>query len=170
MYARKKSVTDLTMLDVGCGCNAFGDVNVDLYVDDTEHRSGWIKGKINPKTTPNFINATCYMLPFPDNSFEVVYSRNTIEHVKDPFRMLKEMVRVSKDKIIIGCPHRYVAKHISPMHISFLNITWFVKAFQKLGLYAINCYYSEFAKYPHFMFPLIQIPEQITCSARKLTK
>lgn len=35
-------------------------------------------------------------LPFPDNSFDVVYSTNVLEHVDDPVKVLSEAVRVLK--------------------------------------------------------------------------
>ncbi|MDQ2842508.1 MAG: class I SAM-dependent methyltransferase [Acidobacteriota bacterium] len=39
-------------------------------------------------------NATGESLPFPDNSFDIVYSANVLEHTKDPELTLEESIRV----------------------------------------------------------------------------
>jgi ubiquinone/menaquinone biosynthesis C-methylase UbiE len=41
-----------------------------------------------------FVRGDAHSLPFPDNSFDVVYCRYVLEHVADPVRALKEMRRV----------------------------------------------------------------------------
>jgi len=40
-------------------------------------------------------------LPFPDNSFDICYSSNVLEHVDDPQKVINEMVRVTKSGGII---------------------------------------------------------------------
>ncbi len=35
-------------------------------------------------------------LPFPDNSFDIVYSTNVLEHVTDPAKVISEAIRVTK--------------------------------------------------------------------------
>jgi SAM-dependent methyltransferase len=39
-------------------------------------------------------NATGESLPFPDQSFDIVYSANVLEHTQDPERVLREAMRV----------------------------------------------------------------------------
>ncbi len=47
--------------------------------------------------SPDFIiNSPGEIMPFEDNTFDVVYSTNVLEHVKDPQAVLKESVRVLK--------------------------------------------------------------------------
>jgi len=41
-------------------------------------------------------NAVGELLPFPDNTFDIVYSTNVLEHVQDPQKVLSEAVRVCK--------------------------------------------------------------------------
>ncbi len=46
-------------------------------------------------------NAVGENLPFPDNTFDVVYSTNVLEHVQDPKKVLSEAIRVCKSGGII---------------------------------------------------------------------
>lgn len=87
-------------LDVGCGADPKGDVNIDAFPKDRkqDHRE-W-----NPKDVKNFIVADGHKLPFLDGVFDVVYSSHTLEHTHTPFSVLKEMYRVSKDKVVLKIP------------------------------------------------------------------
>lgn len=49
-----------------------------------------------------FVTANAMDIPFKDNSFDVVYTRHSLEHVSDPHKELDEMFRLSKKYIIIG--------------------------------------------------------------------
>jgi SAM-dependent methyltransferase len=48
-------------------------------------------------------------LPFPANSFDLVFSNEVIEHVLDDYRYAKEMVRVTRPggRIVVFCPNRW---------------------------------------------------------------
>ena len=50
-------------------------------------------------------------LPFPDDSFDVVFYHHVIEHVDDPVKSLDELNRVLKPGglIYVGCPNRHRA-------------------------------------------------------------
>lgn len=75
----------MIMLDVGCGGSAQGDVNVDVYI---------------PQPIPkNFILASAELLPFKDNSFDIVRSAYVIEHNLLPTEMIKEHFRVSSQMV-----------------------------------------------------------------------
>jgi len=144
------------IIDVGCGHNPIGDVNVDLFVEATPHRSGdqskCDDKRLDTKGIPNFVMADACHLPFKDNVFNVVFSSHTIEHVNDPFLMLKEMARISKRRIIIKCPHRFASHRIKPLHVNRLNITWFENAAKKNK---INCNFQKgiiMEKYPPLVY------------------
>lgn len=68
-------------------------------------------------------------LPFPDNSFDVVVSLETVEHLNDPVKFLKEMRRVLKENgtAIISCPNdNYYAQNV-PDYINIYHkrrYTW----------------------------------------------
>ncbi|KKU11392.1 MAG: hypothetical protein UX65_C0002G0024 [Parcubacteria group bacterium GW2011_GWB1_46_8] len=57
----------------------------------------------------SFVAADIRNLPYPDHTFDYVYTMGTIEHVPDPQTAIKEIFRVLKpDSIaIIGVPYRY---------------------------------------------------------------
>jgi ubiquinone/menaquinone biosynthesis C-methylase UbiE len=44
-------------------------------------------------------------LPYPDNSFDQVLCLEVLEHVPDPDRALSELIRVSKQQVILSVPH-----------------------------------------------------------------
>jgi len=49
-----------------------------------------------------FIEADAMDIPFEDGTFDVVYTRHSLEHVSDPHKELDEMFRLAKKYIIIG--------------------------------------------------------------------
>ena len=73
----------MRILNVGCGDGRFGTHFIDLY----PQRSDVIQADIETQG-----------LPFEDEWFDVVYSENLLEHLKDPNNAMREMVRVLKRK------------------------------------------------------------------------
>lgn len=71
------------ILNVGCGKETYGTHFIDLY----PMRADVIKCDLNKEK-----------IPFPNNYFDEVYSRNLLEHLKNPGFVIKEMVRVLKRK------------------------------------------------------------------------
>jgi len=160
-------------LDVGCGHRLTGDVNIDLYIEATPHRSQdqtkCDDFPLNVKEIPNFVRAHACFLPFINDSFEETFSRATIEHVSNPWLMLKEMVRVTKTngRIIVQCPHRFASKKKKILHLHHLNLRFFEKAFYRLGLRDITGKYIHWKYFPHPFIPLVRIPTHIEIVARK---
>jgi ubiquinone/menaquinone biosynthesis C-methylase UbiE len=87
-------------LDVGCGNAPTGDVNIDLPVSEL-HRGGV---RLAANRVPNFVYASTYALPFRDNSFDEVLSVHLLEHLETPLKALKEMVRVSRNLVMVVVP------------------------------------------------------------------
>jgi ubiquinone/menaquinone biosynthesis C-methylase UbiE len=69
------------VLNVGCGDDTFGTDFVDLYP---------IRGNVI------MCDVTKEKLPYEDNTFDVVYSKNLLEHLSNLWFALKEMKRVLK--------------------------------------------------------------------------
>jgi uncharacterized protein YbaR (Trm112 family) len=86
-YGRPEKNNNVIVLDVGCGDDPKGDVNVDIYI---------------PSLIPNnFILASAELLPFKNNSFDIVRSAYVIEHNLSPIEMIKEHFRVCSKKVEI---------------------------------------------------------------------
>jgi SAM-dependent methyltransferase len=105
--ARRKPSFDV--LDVGCGHQPKGDVNVDLHPEPTAHRAADQRVcndvKLDLRNTPNFVKAEASRLPFRDSSFNSVCSNHVLEHVLLPDLVLAEMLRVSDRWVEVHVPH-----------------------------------------------------------------
>jgi ubiquinone/menaquinone biosynthesis C-methylase UbiE len=58
----------------------------------------------------NYVQGDARMLPFPDNSFDLVLSSDMIEHIapEDRLTVLREMQRVSRRHIILAAPFQSI--------------------------------------------------------------
>ena len=119
----------MKILDIGCGCNSQGTVNTDLFINDVGHRL-YTHKTINTKKTANFVlsKAPDY-LPFQSGSFEIVVSRQLIEHLEDPQKLLDEMLRISNNKFIIETAFGLGDKlaGANPTHKQFFSTRYFKK-------------------------------------------
>ncbi len=113
-----------------------GDVNVDFLGEGfNPHTGSQTKGVyMCPRKIPNFVVADAAHLPFRDGSFSVVFSSHTIEHVSNPLLMLGEMLRVSRKKVVVRCPHKLGSGAKLPHHVNFLDEEWFNNAAIHLGV------------------------------------
>lgn len=107
-YIPKKS----TFLDVGCGAGyslmkAYTEFECEVQGIDPEPGAHGV-GRFTEglwKERP-IIQGSAEELPFPDESFDVVYSSHVLEHVHSEKKALEEMKRVLKPNgvLIIGTP------------------------------------------------------------------
>lgn len=84
-----------SVVDVGGGpgffANAFRAAGASYAAVDPDAGELSLHGRTPPRGT---LRASGLDLPFADNSFDVSYSSNVLEHVPDPWRMADEMIRV----------------------------------------------------------------------------
>ncbi len=82
------------------------------------------------------MKADALHLPFRDNSFRQVFSQWVIEHVDNPVRMVKELVRVCRFETVIMAPHRYShnSNALWQGHKHTFNAKWFNKLAEHLGV------------------------------------
>jgi SAM-dependent methyltransferase len=109
---------DERVLDVGGGDNPFkrADVIVEPLLDTSPHRANL--GPV-PLGGRQYIRAVAECLPFADKSFDLVFSRCVLEHVRDPAAACAEMIRVGRrgfievpslmNELLMGHPtHRWL--------------------------------------------------------------
>lgn len=121
-YCRISQGTKL--LDVGCGTGCFtrylaaGAENLKITGIDTDavfiqqaQKAAQDKGMTD---SLEFIVGDACMLPFPENSFDIVVSHTFFTSVEEPKKALAEMMRVTRPGGVIG----------SITAMSFVNQTW----------------------------------------------
>lgn len=134
-----------SVLDVGCGARPHGSVNCDLYVAKTFHRSSF--PTIDIHNVPNFIRCDALHLPFKNDSFTTVVSDSVIEHLDNPYLMLEEMIRVSKERIVVHAPHRFYFRkwQTRKQHKHYFTKSWFANVFkQSILAYGYEIKYERF--------------------------
>ena len=97
------------ILDVGCACGHFyrsikKRVKKNFYYTGVDPYKIFLKkGKIAWKNNKNvkFIKGNIYNLPFRNNEFDISFCSNVFIHLNDIKKPLKEIMRVTKRKIII---------------------------------------------------------------------
>jgi len=143
-------------LDVGCGIMPFGNVNVDLFHKDFADEMYF---KRDLRSIPNFIMADGSYLPLRSEIFNEVYSKGVIEHTSRPQLFLMEMIRTSKYKVNLICPHRFYKDF--KFHITYFNRKWFEEILKRLFK---NCKISRykieltFTGWPHEYIGIIRRP------------
>lgn len=160
-------------LDIGCGHDPKGTVNIDLFVKATKHRSG-NQNELEDtalvyQDISNLIRADACHLPFRSNCFQKVFSRQTIEHVPTPALMVKEMVRVCAPhgRIYLNFPGRFSSRRHRNLHVSFLTQKWCQQTFQSLGLKSIWGEVAGWRYIPHVFFGVFKVPSEINVYAIK---
>lgn len=74
---------DAESLNVGCGLDPWGDIRVDRAFD-------FLNWHFRPT-----VLADAHYLPFKDGSFKVVKASHVLEHLRNPFEAIDEMLRVA---------------------------------------------------------------------------
>ena len=95
-------------------------IGVDILQDALKDARKWNKGKARVE----FILSDAEALPFADNSFDVIVSLETIEHLRDTDKFLLECRRVLRKEGIFICstPNKKVysplfRKPFNPYHV-----------------------------------------------------
>lgn len=111
MVRRWASLEEGRLLDVGCGLGmyseAFSRYTPHVYGIEIElerAREAWSQARARGVAV-----APGEALPFADESFDVVFNHEVLEHVADDAQMVAEMVRICRvgGRILTFCPNRW---------------------------------------------------------------
>ena len=98
-----------SILDVGCGegftLNRLKEHRIGTKLEGLEYSKDAIE--LGKKTYPDIkiTQGSIYELPYRDNSFDLVLCTEVLEHLEEPEKALKELVRVSKKYLVISVPN-----------------------------------------------------------------
>jgi SAM-dependent methyltransferase len=167
------------ILDVGCGKNFKGDINIDLYIEKTFHRFN--DSTLDVKHIPNFIKASAINLPFRDNVFDLVITSHCLEHIEKFKEMFKELFRVSCFMVKIIIPSRYSDSGLKRLVLiknkKYSHINFFTKQGLKdlcilsnINNYEIRTSDTKKIQFKHYTFFRLPISREITFEGYKTTK
>ncbi len=98
-----------SILDVGCGegftLNRLREKGIGKKLEGVEYSEAAIE--LGKKTYPEIkiSQGSIYDLPYKDNSFDLVLCTEVLEHLEEPEKALRELVRVSKKYLAISVPN-----------------------------------------------------------------
>ena len=98
-----------SILDVGCGegftLNRLKEKGIGKNLEGVEYSKAAIE--LGHKMYPDIKikQGNIYKLPYKDNTFDLVLCTEVLEHLDDPQKGLKELVRVSKKYLVISVPN-----------------------------------------------------------------
>jgi ubiquinone/menaquinone biosynthesis C-methylase UbiE len=103
-----------SLLDVGAG-SGFSSMYYarEIRVISCDYATAMLRGN----ATPERVRCSAYRLPFRDGAFDVVTCWELLHHLDMPVQAVREMLRVSKRRIILFEPNR-----LNPGHI-YLGLT-----------------------------------------------
>lgn len=94
------------ILDAGCGGGAFVEFlcHQGLKVTGVDYHEMFLElARKRPGAVGKYVRGDITALPFPDKSFDCTYCFDVLEHVDDQ-QALKELLRVTRSRIIISVP------------------------------------------------------------------
>ncbi len=98
-----------TLLDAGCGEGFVADIlqmklpEASITGFDVLEDSVKLAQLRNPRASIS--PGDIYHIDHPDNSFDVVYCFEVLEHLHEPDRALAELARVSRGHVVLSVPH-----------------------------------------------------------------
>jgi ubiquinone/menaquinone biosynthesis C-methylase UbiE len=112
------------LLDVGCGdggdCELFSKFVKKVVGTDINFHQNWIK-IMEKRINIDFIISDACNLPFPNETFDLVYVKDVLHHIQNHEDALEEIIRVTKTggQIIIIESNRY--NPISHIHLTLIK-------------------------------------------------
>lgn len=97
-----EDLSHLSLLDVGCG-NGYFSYYFEKICDTTCLDYSEFMLSINP--CKKKVLASAAEIPFPNDSFDMVFCSNLLHHLQNPILVITEMRRVSKKYVIVSEPN-----------------------------------------------------------------
>jgi ubiquinone/menaquinone biosynthesis C-methylase UbiE len=121
--------TAKTMLDVGCGRGYW----LDLVGEKTSLKLTGVDvlNEVELKSA-NYIKGNMEKLPFKDNSFDIVFTSHTVEHVRNLSKSMDELCRVARKQVIIITPRQRFYNYTFDMHLNFFPTKEFLQRDMKM--------------------------------------
>jgi ubiquinone/menaquinone biosynthesis C-methylase UbiE len=165
-----KFIVDKNVLDIACGCGygtsflarrgAKSVIGVDRSVEALEC------AKFYTESNLKFINGDAYKLEFENNTFDVIISFETIEHLDNPTKFVTELQRVLKKDgtLIISTPNKLVhspnsLKPVNPHHVH----EYFNEEFKSLlfSFFSDVQFFGQRAPNEQGKFEIVQVGEEV---------
>jgi len=122
-----------SIIDIGCGKGYLLDRIKKIHPDASLHGLD-LENKIRYEEI-NFLKGSITSLPFPDNSFDIVICTHTIEHVIHLQHAVNELIRITKNRLIIVTPCQRYFYYTLDGHVNF-----FYKAEELLKYFNLPIY------------------------------
>lgn len=108
MYRHLRSTGAHNVLDAGCG-----EGIVYRAMRERGYSGAWtgfdasneaVRFARQASPEANWRQASAYQIPFPDNSFDLIFSSQVLEHLPSPEQPLKECARVAQRWLLLSVP------------------------------------------------------------------
>lgn len=105
------------VLDAGCGRPGnFEKIQKNIYKVGIDHYKPYLDQRKKLETHNKLVLGDVRSLPFKDNFFDCAVSIEVLEHLnkKDGLKMIKELERVARKKIILTTPNGFLPTYAGP--------------------------------------------------------
>lgn len=152
-----KTHQDAKVLDLGCGTGALSTELAANYDVVSLDFSSEALAFCQERGLKNLVHADAQVLPFPDASFDVVVSLDTLEHIPDDSAAVREAFRALKPggTFIVNVPaYRWLW---GPHDVALMHHRRYTKA-QLLSLLRSQGFAVSWASYSvFFLFPIVLV-------------
>lgn len=130
-----KNIAGETVLDAACGRGYM----VDALTGSGKNAYGIdivLSGE--QKADPRYFQGSLLHLPAADNCFDTVLCTHALEHIRDYKTALRELLRVTKKRLIIVMPKQREYRYTPDLHVNFCPYLYRFREF--LDIPAADCF------------------------------
>lgn len=148
------AIGGFNIVELGCGLSPFlskAPFQVKVGVDYSP-KTIYDAQKLYPDV--EYIIGDCTNMPFPDKEFQVSVAGELIEHLEKPQELIDEMVRITKERIIISTPH---LEFDDPEHLHEFDEQDLIKMLSPYGKVTCETIKSDRFKGRSYIFALCEL-------------